>query len=166
MKKLLLLLVVILTALGMSACQAHEKPADLDDYDYHLLIVVTRQRVSKGNYFYGLREAGTPLTPGNIIMYESDELWSVGEFVIAIELDEEGNVYYTGLDATTDMKNESEKLKTHAEMMELYYELKLDYYEELYGFDLDSNPDDFVEFIYDNYRELYDYLVELENDNT
>lgn len=103
MKKLLLVLVVILTALGVSACQARQDPADLDDYDYYLLIVVTRQRVSQGNYFYGLREAGTPLTPADIIMYESDELWSVGEFVIAIELDEEGNVYFTGLDATTDM---------------------------------------------------------------
>jgi hypothetical protein len=166
MKKILLILVVILTALSVSACQAHDELADLDNYDYHLLIVVTRQRVSQGNYFYGLREAGTPLTPGNIIMYGSDELWSVGEFVLAIELDEEGNVYYTGLDVTTDMNNESEKLKTHAEMMELYYELKLDYYEELYGFDLDSNPDDFVEFLYDNYRELYDYLMEVDNDNT
>ena len=45
-------------------------------------------------------------------------------------------------------------------------ELKLDYYEELYGFDLDSNPDDFVEFLYDNYRELYDYLVAIDNNNT
>jgi hypothetical protein len=107
MKKLLLILVVILTAFGMSACQTHEEQNDpiveLDTYDYYLLIVVSRQTVSKGNYFYGLREAGTPLTPGNIIMYESDELWSVGEFVIAIELDEEGNVYYTGLDVTKDM---------------------------------------------------------------
>lgn len=107
MKKLLLILVVILTAFGMSACQTHEEQNDpiveLETYDYYLLIVVSRQRVSQGNYFYGLREAGTPLTPGNIIMYGSDELWSVGEFVIAIELDEEGNVYYTGLNTTTDM---------------------------------------------------------------
>ena len=103
MKKLLLILVVILTALGMFACQTHEEPVDLNDYDYYLLIVVSRQRVSQGNYFYGLREAGTPLTPGNIIMYGSDELWSIGEFVIAIELDEEGSVYYTGLNTTTDM---------------------------------------------------------------
>lgn len=162
MKKLLLILVVILTALGVSACQAHDELANLDTYDYHLLVVVTRQTVSKGDYFYGLREAGTPLTPGNIIMYGSDKLWSVGEFVLAIELDEEGNVYYTGLNATADMKNESEKLKTHAEMMELYYELKLDYYEEQYGVDLDDTPEDFVEFLYDNYRELYNYLVEKE----
>jgi hypothetical protein len=103
MKKILLILVVILTALSVSACQAHEEPVDLNDYDYHLLIVVTRQRVSQGNYFYGLHEAGVPLTPAGIIMYESDELWSVGEFVIAIELDEEGNVYYTGLNVTKDM---------------------------------------------------------------
>ena len=103
MKKLLLILVAILTVLGMSACQTHEEPVDLNDYDYYLLIVVSRQRVSQGNYFYGLREAGTPLTPGNIIMYESDKIWSVGEFVLAIELDEEGSVYYTDLDATTDM---------------------------------------------------------------
>lgn len=164
MKKILLILVVILTALSVSACQAHEEPVDLDNYDYHLLIVVTRQRVSQGNYFYGLREVGTPLTPADIIMYESDELWSVGEFVLAIELDEEGNVYYTGLDVTTDMKNEFEKLNTRAEMMELYYELKLDYYEEQYGVDLDDTPDDFVKFLYDNYRELYDYLVEVDND--
>lgn len=103
MKKILLVLVVILTALSVSACQAHDELADLDTYDYHLLIVVTRQRVSQGNYFYGLREAGTPLTPADIIMYESDELWSIGEFVIAIELDEEGNVYLTDLNITKDM---------------------------------------------------------------
>ena len=159
MKKLLLILVVILTALGVSACQTHEKPADLDDYDYYLLIVVSRQRQSHDNFVYILREAGAPETT-DTITYESDKLWSVGEFVIAIELDEEGNVYFTDLDATTDMKNELEELNERVEMMELYYELKLDYYEELYGFDLDDTPDDFVEFLYDNYRELYNYLME------
>lgn len=61
-------------------------------------------------------------------------------------------------------ENELEKLNTQVEMQELYYELKLDYYEERYGVDLDSNPEDFLKFIYDNYRELYDYLVEVDND--
>ena len=107
MKKLLLILVVILTSLGMSACQTSEKQTDpiveLETYDYYLLIVVSRQRQSQDTFVYVLHEAGKPLTSDNIT-YESNELWSVGEFVIAIELDdEEDNVYFTGLDATTDM---------------------------------------------------------------
>lgn len=63
-------------------------------------------------------------------------------------------------------ENELEKLNEQVEMMELYYELKLDYYEERYGVDLDDTPEDFVKFIYDNYRELYDYLVAIDNNNT
>lgn len=106
MKKLLLILVAILTVLGMSACQTHEEPTDpiveLETYDYYLLIVVSRQRQNQDTFVYVLHEAGTPETT-DTITYESDELWSVGEFVIAIELDEEGNVYFTGLDATTSM---------------------------------------------------------------
>lgn len=62
-------------------------------------------------------------------------------------------------------ENKLKELNTHAEMQELYYELKLDYYEERYGVDLDDTPEDFVKFIYDNYRELYDYLVEVDNGN-
>ena len=103
MKKLLLLLVVILTALGMSACQTHEEPTnpivELETYDYYLLIVESRQRKSQDAFVYVLQDTSTTDT----FTYESNELWSVGEFVIAIELDEEGNVYYTGLDATTSM---------------------------------------------------------------
>ena len=103
MKKLLLILVAILTVLGMSACQTSEKQTeDLNTYDYYLLIVVNRQRLNQGNYVYTLYEAGQPLTSDSIT-YESEELWSVGEFVIAIELDEEGNIYFTDLNATTDM---------------------------------------------------------------
>lgn len=63
-------------------------------------------------------------------------------------------------------ENELEKLNEQVEMRELYYEAKLDYYEERYGVDLDDTPEDFMKFIYDNYRELYDYLVEVDNDNT
>ncbi len=92
---------MILSALGMSACQTREEPTDLDTYDYYLLIVESRQSL-KGNYVYVLHEAGKPLTSDSIT-YESELLWSVGEFVIAIELDEEGNVYFTDLDTTTDM---------------------------------------------------------------
>ena len=102
MKKLLLILVAILIALGMFACQTSEEQTDLDTYDYYLMIVVSRQHLSKGNYEYTLHEAGKPLTSDNST-YESEQLWSVGEFVIAIELDEEGNVYFTDLDATTSM---------------------------------------------------------------
>ena len=112
MKKLLLILVAILTVLGMSACQTSEKQTEgLNTYDYYLLIVVSRQRLNQDNYSYVLHEAGEPLTSDNIT-YESEELWSVGEFVIAIELDEEGNVYFTGLNATTSMivkEKENEK---------------------------------------------------------
>lgn len=103
MKKLLLILVVILTALGMSSCQTSEKQTDsitdLDTYDYYLMIVVSRQRQSQDTFVYVLKDTGTTDT----ITYESDKLWSVGEFVIAIELDEEGNVYLTDLNTTTDM---------------------------------------------------------------
>ena len=53
------------------------------------------------------------------------------------------------------------KLEEQVEMHELYYELKMDYYEERYSIDLDATPEDFEKFLYDNYRELYDYLVEM-----
>ena len=59
-------------------------------------------------------------------------------------------------------ENQLEKLEEQVEMQELYYELKMDYYEERYGVDLDDTPEDFEKFLYDNYRELYDYLVEVE----
>lgn len=157
MKKLLLILMVILTAFSMSACQEIEQNdpiVELETYDYYLLVVVSRERQSQDTFIYVLREVGASETADNIT-YESDKLWSVGEFVIAIEIDEKGNVYYTDLDATTSML-----VNEQVEMQELYYELKLDYYEELYGVDLDDTPEDFVKFIYDNYRELYDYLVE------
>ena len=52
------------------------------------------------------------------------------------------------------------KLEEQVEMQSLYYELKLDYYEERYGVDLDDTPEDFEKFLYDNYRELYDYMEE------
>ena len=103
MKKLLLILVAILIALGMFACQTSEEQTDPDTYDYYLLIVVSRQDLSSGNYEYTLHEAGKPLTSDNSFTYESEQLWSVGEFVIAIEFDEVGNVYLTDLDATTSM---------------------------------------------------------------
>ena len=56
-------------------------------------------------------------------------------------------------------ENQLEKLKEQVEMQSLYNELKLDYYEERYGVDLDDTPEDFEKFLYDNYRELYNYLV-------
>ncbi len=102
MKKLLLVLVVMmLSVVALSACEAREEPPELDTYDYHLMIVVSRQNLSQGSYSYVLHEAGTPTTDN--VTYESEELWSVGEFVIAIELDEKGNVYYTDLNTTIDM---------------------------------------------------------------
>lgn len=55
-------------------------------------------------------------------------------------------------------ENHLEKLKEQVEMQELYYELKLDYYEERYNIDLDDAPEDFEKFLYDNYRELYDTI--------
>ena len=103
MKKLLLILVVILTSLGMYACQTHEEKTDpiveLETYDYYLLIVVSRQNQSQDTFVYVLKDTSTTDT----ITYESNELWSVGEFVIAIELDEKGNVYLTDLNTTKDM---------------------------------------------------------------
>jgi hypothetical protein len=93
---------MILSVLGMSACKTYEEQTDLDTYDYYLLIVESRQSLSQGNYLYVMHEAGKPLTSDNIT-HVSDELWSVGEFVIAIELDEEGSVYFTDLNVTTDM---------------------------------------------------------------
>ena len=59
-------------------------------------------------------------------------------------------------------ENQLEKLEEQVEMQELYYEVKLDYFEERYNIDLDDTPEDFEKFLYDNYRELYDYLVEEE----
>lgn len=99
MKRLLLIVVVILTSIGMYGCQKSEPITELENYDYYLLVVVSRQRQSRDTFVYVLEDTGTADT----ITYESKELWSVGEFVIAIELDEEGNVYYTGLDTTTSM---------------------------------------------------------------
>ena len=103
MKKLLLILVVILTSLGMYACQISEKQTDsiaeLENYDYYLMVVVSRQRQSQDTFVYVLQDTRTTDT----ITYETDKLWTVGEFVIAIEFDEDGNVYYTDLGATTDM---------------------------------------------------------------
>lgn len=103
MKKLLLILVVILvvmlTAVGMSACQTQEEPLGLDTYDYYLMVVVSRQRQSQDTFVYVLKDTSTTDT----ITYETDKLWSVGEFVIAIELDEAGNVYLTDLNTTKDM---------------------------------------------------------------
>lgn len=106
MKKLLLILVVILTALGMFACQTSEKQTDpiaeLENYDYYLMVVVSRQRQSQDTFVYVLKDTRAPETT-DTITYETDKIWTVGEFVIAIELDEKGSVYYTDLGATTDM---------------------------------------------------------------
>ena len=54
-----------------------------------------------------------------------------------------------------------DKLEEQVEMQSLYYELKMDYYEERYSIDLDDTPEDFEKFLYDNYRELYDYMEEM-----
>ncbi len=61
-----------------------------------------------------------------------------------------------------DRGNKIKDLQEQVEMQELYYELKMNYYEERYGVDLDDMPEDFEKFLYDNYRELYDYMEELE----
>jgi hypothetical protein len=106
MKKLLLLLVVILTSLGMYACQTHEEQndpiAELENYDYYLMVVVSRQRQSQDTFVYVLKDIRAPEI-ADTITYETDKIWSVGEFVIAIEFDEDGNVYFTDLHTTTDM---------------------------------------------------------------
>lgn len=104
MKKLLVILVVILAALGMSACQTSEEQiapvSELETYDYYLLIVLSRESQSQGTFVYVLQDTTAPT---DTITYESDKLWSVGEFIIAIELDEEGNVYLTDLNTTIDI---------------------------------------------------------------
>ena len=164
MKKLLLVLAMILSVIVIPSCEKHEEPegpitectiTDLDSYDYYLLVVVSRQRLSQNAFIYVLHEAGKPLTSDNFT-HISDELWSVGEFVIAIEIDEEGKVYYTDMNATVDMI--IAQYQEQVEMQSLYNELKLDYYEERYGVDLDDTPEDFAKFLYDNYRELYNYM--------
>ena len=155
MKKLLLILVAILTALGMSACQTHEEQADpiieLDNYDYYLLVVVSRQRLSQDAFIYVLHEAGKPLTSDNIT-YESEELWSVGEFVIAIELDEEDNVYLTDVYATTDMivNQYQEQI---IDDFELVIELQQHYYQE----NITSHT--FGDWLQINYPALYERLL-------
>ena len=60
------------------------------------------------------------------------------------------------------LETEKRTLQEQVEMQELYYEVKLDYFEERYNIDLDDTPEDFEKFLYDNYRELYDYMEELE----
>jgi len=60
-----------------------------------------------------------------------------------------------------DRGNKIKDLQEQVEMQELYYELKMNYYEERYGVDLDDMPEDFEKFLYDNYRELYDYMEEM-----
>ena len=52
------------------------------------------------------------------------------------------------------------KLEEQVEMQSLYYELKMDYYEERYNIDLDDTPEDFIRYLYENYPELYEYLME------
>lgn len=103
MKKLLLILVMILSVLTMSACQTRQEPIDLNAYDYYLMVVVSRQRQSQDTFVYVLKDTRAPETTDDTITYETDKIWTVGEFVIAIELDEEGNVYFTDLHTTTDM---------------------------------------------------------------
>ena len=170
MKKLLLVLAMILSVIVIPSCEKREEPegpiiactiTDLDSYDYYLLVVVSRQRLSQNAFMYVLHEADT-LETSDDITYISDELWSVGEFVIAIELDEECNVYYTDLNVTIDMIAEYWHIKEQVEMQSLYNELKLDYYEERYGVDLDDTPEDFEKFLYNNYRELYNYMEDKE----
>ena len=92
------------------------------------MIVVSRQRLNQDTFVYVLHEANTPITTDNIT-YESDELWSVGEFVIAIELDEEGNVYYTDLNATTDVIV-GQYQEQIIDDFELVIELQQHYYQE------------------------------------
>ena len=42
-----------------------------------------------------------------------------------------------------DRGNKIKDLQEQVEMQELYYELKMNYYEERYGVDLDDMPEDF-----------------------
>ena len=83
-------------------------------------------------------------------------------FVLTILLLILGSVLIISL--TIDYANSKyavKKLEEQVEMQELYYEVKLDYFEERYNIDLDDTPEDFEKFLYDNYRELYDYMEEL-----
>lgn len=105
MKELLIGLVMLLIAVGVYSCMPSEEQTDIAElatHDYYLLVVARREQLVQGKYQYVLHEAGKPGAPDNIT-YESEELWSVGEFVIAIELDEQGGIYLTDLDVTTSM---------------------------------------------------------------
>ena len=116
---------------------------------------MSRQRLSQDNYEYSLHEAGKPLTSDNIT-YESEELWSVGEFVIAIELDEEGNVYLTDLNATTSMIVEQcneEYIERIIDDFELVIELQQHYYQE----NITSHT--FGDWLQINYPALYERLL-------
>ncbi len=162
MKKLLLVLVAILSVIVISACEAREEreereePINFDNYDYYLLIVVSRQRLNQDNYLYVLHEAGKPLTTDNFT-YESDELWSVGEFVIAIELDEKGNVYFTDLNVTTDgivnQPNNEEYIEQIIDDFELVIELQQHYYQEK------ITSHNFGDWLQINYPALYERLL-------
>ncbi len=48
--------------------------------------------------------------------------------------------------------------KTEAEYWIEYYEAKLDWYEEHYNEDLDDTPNEFIEWLKEEYPETYEYL--------
>ena len=54
------------------------------------------------------------------------------------------------------------ELEEQIAMQELYYEVKLDYFEERYNIDLDNTPNDFILCLYENYPELHEYLMGVE----
>ena len=64
MKKLLLILVAILSVIVVSSCETHEEPSRLNTYDYSLMIVVSRQRLNQDTFVYVLHEANTPNNNG------------------------------------------------------------------------------------------------------
>ena len=161
MKKLLLILVAILIAFGMSGCRKSGEQTDpiieLDTYDYYLLVVVSRQRLSQDNYEYTLRSRDTILTSDNSFTYESEELWSVGEFVIAIELDEEGNVYFTGLHATTSMIVNQYQEQPVFDFAQFAVDMQVAF-NNGYSFERDVNTDIIYELLNGEYTgEEFDY---------
>ena len=115
------------------------------------MIVVSRQRLNQDTFVYVLHEAGTPLTSDNIT-HISDELWSVGEFVIAIEIDEEGNVYYTDVYATTSMIIDQYQEQI-IDDFESVIELQQHYYQE------NITSHSFGDWLQINYPALYERLL-------
>lgn len=57
-------------------------------------------------------------------------------------------------------QEEVDELIQYGEMTKLYYEAKLDWYEEQHNIDLDDVPNDFILWLIEEHPEVYAYWLE------